>query len=295
MKKQSTAKLRNYYYLTKPGIIRGNAFAATAGFFLALNDSLQLSVYASMLVGISLVIASACVFNNCIDRDIDKRMKRTQKRGLITGAISVKNALIFGTIIGLSGFLLLLFSTNRLTATIALVGFVFYVGIYAWAKRNTVYGTLVGSVSGAIPPIVGYCSLSNTLDTAAVLLFMILVAWQMPHFYAIAIYRHDEYAAAGLPVLPVVRGVDVARRQIVAYIAAFIAVSSSLAVAGYTGLLYVAICVPLGMYWLYVALTGQKVSDAKKWARHVFGVSLLVLSGLCSAIVLGKVWTLLLS
>lgn len=274
MKKQSTFK--KYYYLTKPGIIRGNAITAAAGFLLASKNEFHLGTFIAMLVGISLVIASACVLNNYIDRKIDAKMERTKKRALVSGTISVQNAIIFASILGFGGLVSLSF-TNLLAICLALIGVIFYVVFYGIAKRKTVHGTLVGSVSGAIPISVGYCAASGTFDIGAILLFLVLVFWQMPHFYAIAIYRKKDYQAAGIPALPIEKGNHSTKVQIVLYIIAFIIASYTLMVFGYTGYTYLLVMALLGVWWLRMAVQGFSTKDDEKWAKKVFGFSLIVL------------------
>lgn len=287
--KDYKTKLRAYYQLTKPGIIRGNAYAATAGFFLALDTQVYFMLYFYMIVGISMIIGSACVVNNYIDLEIDSKMKRTKKRALVTGSIDAKSALYFAGVIGVVGMMLIGLGANILTALIALTGFIFYVVVYAVAKRRTKYGTVVGSISGAIPPVVGYCAVSNRLDLGALLFFLILVVWQMPHFYAIAMYRIEDYKAARLPVLPIVSGIQVTRRHILAYIAAYIAIAPLLSVAGYAGWIYGITAFALGIYWLTMATKKLDKSNMNTWSRNVFGVSLIVLSVSCGVIVFEKV------
>lgn len=274
MKKQSTFK--RYYYLTKPGIIRGNVITAAAGFLLASKNEFHLGTFIAMLVGISLVIASACVLNNYIDRKIDAKMERTKKRALVSGSISVQNAIVFASILGFGGLVSLSF-TNLLAICLALIGVVFYVVFYGIAKRKTVHGTLVGSVSGAIPISVGYCAASGAFDIGAILLFLVLVFWQMPHFYAIAIYRKKDYQAAGIPALPIEKGNHSTKIQIVLYIIAFIIASYTLMVFGYTGYTYLLVMALLGVWWLRMAVQGFSTKDDEKWAKKVFGFSLIVL------------------
>src|SRR3990167_3514634 len=274
MKKQSTFK--KYYYLTKPGIIRGNVITAAAGFLLASKSEFILGTFVAMLVGISLVIASACVLNNYIDRKIDAKMERTKKRALVSGSISVQNAIIFASVLGFAGLVSLSF-TNLLTICLALIGVIFYVVFYGIAKRKTVHGTLVGSVSGAIPISVGYCAASGAFDIGAILLFLVLVFWQMPHFYALAIYSKKDYQAAGIPALPIKKGNHSTKVQIVLYIIAFIIASYTLMVFGYTGYTYLLVMALLGVWWLRMAVQGFSTKNDEMWAEKVFGFSLIVL------------------
>jgi protoheme IX farnesyltransferase len=273
---------KTYYRLTKPGIVYGNALAVIAGFFLASRGRIDLGLFTATLAGISLIIASACVLNNLIDRDIDKLMARTKKRAIASGTVSGRAAIIYAVILGTAGFGLLQTFANTLTALVAAVGLIFYVVIYGWAKRNSAYSTLVGSISGAVPPVVGYTAVAGRLDLGAWLLFAVLVLWQMPHFYAIAIFRFDDYKAAGLPVLPVKWGIPAAKRHIFAYMAAFVLATVALYAAGYTGLVYLLVMLGLGVWWLDGARRGFSVKDDSKWARRLFFQSLVVLLVFCA-------------
>lgn len=279
MKKQSfKISVNNYYQLTKPGIIRGNAITATGGLLLASKGAIDFGLFVAMLAGISLVMASACVFNNYIDRDIDKYMARTKNRALVTGAISAPYAIGYASALGILGFLILALYTNQLTALIALFGFFAYVVLYGVGKRRTVHGTVIGSVSGAVPPVIGYVAVTDNIDSAAIILFLILVLWQMPHFYAIAMYRLDEYAKAKIPVMPIKKGIKNTKIQMLFYIDAFIIATILLTIFGYTGYSYGVIMVTLGCVWFWLGLKGfAKNIDDTKWARKMFLFSLVVL------------------
>jgi len=272
---------KQYYYLTKPGIVRGNAIAALAGFFLASKGRIDWLLLLAMLVGICLVVASACVFNNYIDRDIDSKMSRTKKRALVSGKITPLNALIYGSVLGVVGLGLLAFYTNILTAFLALLGFFFYVVVYGYFKRHTVYGTVIGSISGAVPPTVGYCAVTNNFDLGALLLFGILVFWQMPHFYSIAIFRMKDYSSASIPVLPIVSGMRAAKTQSLLYIVGYIIVSAAMTLYGYTGITYLVIVTALGLGWLAIGIKDFNSPDDVRWGHKMFGISLLVLLAQC--------------
>lgn len=278
--------IKYYYSLTKPGIIYGNALAVLAGFFLAVKGDIDVVLVFATLFGISLVMASGCVFNNYIDRDIDALMERTKKRVLVQGVISPKHALVFGGALGTFGFLILFIFTNFLTTIIAAVGFIFYVIVYSlWGKRHSIYGTMLGSVSGAVPPVVGYCALTNQLDLGALLLFLFLCVWQMPHSYAIAIYRLPDYRAAKLPVLPVVKGVRDAKVHIGVYIIASTILALLFFVFGYTSQIFFWIMLTLSLVWLYFSWQGFRVSQDEKWAKKMFLLSILVLVAFCTLII----------
>jgi protoheme IX farnesyltransferase len=266
---------KEYYQLAKPGIIYGNAVTAIGGYFLATRGHFNLVTFLGMLVGISLVIGSACVFNNYIDRDIDQRMARTKKRALVSGSISTTSALTYGTVLGVIGALVLFFTTNTLTLVVGLFGVIMYVAVYGYAKRASVHGTLVGSVAGAVPIVVGYTSVSNQLDAPAWILFTILVTWQMPHFFAIAMYRLKDYQAASIPVLPSIRGMHVTKLYILGYITAFIVACASLTLFGYAGYTYLVVMVLTGLIWLWFGLKSFKSLTDPLWGRTVFRISLV--------------------
>jgi heme o synthase len=276
--------IQAYYWLAKPGIVYGNAIAAIAGFFLAAKGNVNFIVFLGMLVGICLIMASGCVVNNVIDRDIDQKMARTKKRALVRGIITPRDALLYAAVLGLLGVLSLALFTNIITLTVALIGFFFYVVVYGFAKRQTMHGTVIGSVAGAVPPVVGYTAVSNGLDTGAALLFSIMVLWQMPHFYAIAIYRMKDYKAAKIPVLPIKIGMKYTKIQMIAYIVAYIIAALLLTYYGYTGYVYAVIMAGLGSVWLWKAWQGLTTQDDATWARALFRFSLVVLLAFCITI-----------
>ena len=274
-----------YYRLTKPGIIYGNAIAAIAGFFLASRTHINILLLIETIIGMSLVIGSACVFNNYIDRGIDQKMKRTMKRATVTKDVSGIAALTYATILGIIGFSALAFYTNWLTVGLGIVAYVTYIVFYGISKRESVHGTLVGSIAGALPPAAGYTAVTGRFDLGALLLFLILVCWQMPHFYAIAMYRYKDYSAASLPVLPVKKSMHVTKVQMLWYIAAFTLMAALLTVYGYTGYLYLAIVVVMGVAWFVRGVWGFKADDTTRWARNMFFFSLIVLLVLCIMLV----------
>ncbi|WP_353978813.1 heme o synthase [Salinicola endophyticus] len=273
--------LKPYLLLTKPGIIFGNLVTVIGGYFLAAGGRFDPLLFFAAVIGTSLVVASGCVFNNVIDRDIDQHMARTQSRAMVTGQISIPVALLLGSVLGVLGFGLLAWQTTALATGFAAFGFAIYVGAYSlYLKRHSVYGTLVGSLSGASPPVIGYCAVSGQFDLGALLLLIIFSIWQMPHSYAIAIFRFNDYASASIPVLPVKCGIRVAKRHIVVYTALFVVASVMLSVAGYTGWIYAIVAAAVGLYWLVITLRGYRAEDDRAWARKVFGFSIMVVTAL---------------
>ncbi|WP_304162657.1 heme o synthase [Lonsdalea britannica] len=274
--------IKQYLQVTKPGIIFGNLISVIGGFLLAANGSIDYSLFIATLFGVSLVVASGCVFNNVIDRDIDKKMERTKNRVLVRGLISLKVTLAYAALLGIAGFALLYIAANPLAMWLAVMGFIVYVGVYSlYMKRHSVYGTLIGSLSGAAPPVIGYCAVSNQFDAGALILLLIFSLWQMPHSYAIAIFRFKDYQAANIPVLPVVKGISVAKHHITLYILAFMIATLMLSLGGYAGYKYLVVAAAVSLWWLGMALSGYKnLNDDRVWAKKLFVFSIVAITSL---------------
>ncbi|MEJ2070276.1 MAG: heme o synthase [Syntrophobacterales bacterium] len=271
-------RIKNYVLVAKPGIVVGNLISAAAGFFLASKGRVDGALLPATLLGISLVVASGCVFNNCVDRKIDRKMVRTRHRALAQGLISPKSAVSYASILGMAGLALLWGATNLLAVVIVLAGLVIYVGVYSlYLKRHSVYSALIGSLAGATPPVAGYCAVTGRFDLGAVILLSIFCLWQMPHCYAIAVFRFDDYAAAAIPILPVKQGTAAAKNHIVGYILAFVAATLMLTFGGYTGYSTLVVATGLGLAWLYMAWSGYKASDERLWAKKLFIFSILTI------------------
>jgi len=281
--------VKKHIVLTKPGIILGNIITTAAGFALASRGDIDYFLFVMTLLGLSFVIAASCVFNNLIDRHVDAQMARTKNRGLATGEVSCQSAIILGAVLGLFGAWVLFSYTNLLALLIALAGFVIYVFPYSFGKYRTSYGTLIGSIAGAAPPLVGYCAVTNSFDLGAFLLFLIVVLWQMPHFYAISIYRFHDYHRAGVPVLPVKQGMHMTKTHMVFYAGAFIIAALMLTLLNFTGYIYLGTAAILGLVWLWQCLKGFKCQNDAVWARKVFLFSLVVITGLCLAMAIDVV------
>ncbi len=273
--------IRTYYLLTKPGIIMGNLITTVSGFALASRGHFDFFLFLATFLGLGCIIASACVFNNYIDRDLDKKMARTKNRALVQGLISGRSAIVFALILGLTGLSVLAFYTNFLAVFVASIGFFIYVALYSFWKYKTSYATAVGSIAGAIPPVVGYCAVSHQFDMGAALLFMILVFWQMPHFFAIAMYRLPEYSAASIPVLPVQKGAKTTKVRMLIYVIAFMITTLMLIGFGYTGYASLAAVVLMSVAWIWLAIKGFKVDNDVLWARQMFRLSLVIITVLC--------------
>lgn len=267
-----------YCLLTKPGIILGNVITMAGGFALASKGQIDFLLFLATLMGLGCVIGSACAFNNYIDREADEKMARTKNRPLVRGDIPLRNALIFAATLGLLGVLFLTLFTNLLTVSVALLGFAVYVVLYSFSKYRSIHGTLIGSIAGAVPPVIGYCAVSNRLDPAAWILFLMIVMWQMPHFFAIAIYRMEDYVKASIPVLPIKKGMHQTKVQMLLYILGFMGASSMLTFFHYTGWGFLATALLLGSVWFVLCLQGFKCANDTQWARKMFFFSLVIVT-----------------
>jgi len=270
-------KIKNYGRIVKPGIVFGNLITAAGGFFLAAKGRIEIAMLLPTVGGISLVVASGCVFNNCIDRDLDRKMARTRNRVLARRLISPKSAAFYAVLLGFGGLSMLRAAANMACVAVVLGGFMIYVGVYSlYLKRRTAYSTLIGSLAGAAPPLAGYCAAAGGFDPGALILLIIFSLWQIPHAYAIAVFRCDEYAAAALPVLPGKQGGSAAKPHMVAAVMVFAAAAPLPTLAGYTGFFYLAAAVAMGLSWLVLAW--WEAPDVRAWSRRLFLFSILTIA-----------------
>lgn len=270
------ATWKDYIILTKTGIVTSNFMTTFLGVWLAAKFTgfsiLENWVHVIVaLLGTTFVVAGGTSLNNYIDRDVDKIMPRTQDRPSVDGRIPPNQVLWVGFTLSVIGVLLLLF-LNIIAAVLGVIGLVFYVVLYSmWTKRTTSFNTAVGAVSGALPPLIGWAAIHPELHPVAWTVFFIMFLWQMPHFFAISMMRYEDYREAEIPMLPVVAGFSVTKRQMVLYVAALIPVSLILYKLG---VIYTTITAILGIGWLILGFKGFKMEDDVLWARRMFVYSL---------------------
>jgi protoheme IX farnesyltransferase len=280
----------------KTGIIKSNLIPMLAGLTLSLYtyDINPIDKWLEIIlafIGSILVIGAAGVFNNLYDRDIDAIMIRTQNRPTVTGEIKSRDALLLGIFMAVFGTIALSLTTP-LAGLLGFLGLFFYVVPYTmWTKRRTIYNTEVGSISGAMPPLIGWAAIYPDISHPAILgLFVITVIWQMPHFYAIAIRKHDEYKAANVPMLPVAKGFKRTYLQTNVYLVILIA-TSFLFWSLSKGLTLVALL--LSIIWLVLSVVGLKRMDSEKWAKLMFVYSLIHMTILFSTVIIYSVMGIL--
>jgi protoheme IX farnesyltransferase len=282
--------IKHYYRLAKPERTYANLFTTASGFLFAVALSLQSIpwlLFVETLLGTLFVIASSCVINNHFDRAIDAYMERTKNRASVVGHVSKAGTLAYAATLGILGFVILLLYTNTATTISIAAGFIIYVLFYGVSKRKTTYGTIIGSFAGATPILAGYVAVTGSFDLIAYTLFIIMALWQMPHFYAIAIYRLEDYRRANIPVLPAVIGAKNTKRHIALYIIAFTAATLMLFHLRTTGIAYATLMLLLGLSWLVLGSKQQAGTPDEVWARSMFHYSLVVLITFCIALPLG--------
>jgi heme o synthase len=273
---QSSSTWNDFLALIKVGIINSNLITAFTGFWLALHFTGQsftahIGTGILVLLGSALVIGGGCSLNNYIDRDIDHLMERTKDRPTVTGRVEPNRVLWLGIILSAIGTVMLLMTTV-MAAVIGLIGLFTYVVLYTlWSKRQYTLNTVIGSISGAVPPLIGWAAVDATLHPVAWILFLLMFIWQPPHFLALAMKRVEEYRAAGIPMLPVVHGFAMTKRQIVLYVACLLPIPFYLFSLGK---LFLIVATILGVGWLALGLAGFFMKDDVKWSKLMFVYSL---------------------
>lgn len=277
---------REYYELTKPRVVLLLVFTAVIGMFLATPGIVPWPVLIGGSAGIWLCSACAAVLNQWADREADARMARTRRRPLPTGTLSDVQALGFAAVLGITGAALLYWLTNTLTMWLTLISLVGYAVIYTlFLKRATPQNIVIGGAAGAAPPLLGWTAVTGEVHAHALILFLIIFAWTPPHFWALAIDRRDEYARAGIPMLPVTHGVQFTSLQILLYTAILFAVALLPYVAQMSGWLYLAGALPLGVLYLLWSwqLVRKPVDDLP---RKLFNYSIIYLMAIFALLLL---------
>ncbi|QTM69142.1 protoheme IX farnesyltransferase, partial [Buchnera aphidicola (Hormaphis cornu)] len=254
------------------------AISLTGGFLLSSRGDINFFLLFSLLFGTSLVIASNSVLNNIIDCDIDRYMHRTCYRVLPKEILSIDKAYFCAFMLGCSGLLLLYFLVGYLSVLLCLFASFVYIIVYTvYMKRNSTLAPLIGSISGAIPPLIGYSAVNEKLDFCALLLFLIFIVWQIPHSFAICVFRMDDYKRLGIPVFPVIQGILLTKHCIVITIILFIYLTTLLYIFNFTNIKYLIISSLSEISWLLYAIYGYRVLNNQKWAKKLFVFSIIVI------------------
>jgi len=275
---------RRYLELTKPRVVALIAFTAIVGTLLASPGLPPLEPLLCGNLGIALAAACAATINHVLDRRIDAEMARTRARPLPSGALTERAALAFAAVLGVTAMTVLAFLVNLLTAVLTFCSLIGYAVVYTvWLKRATSQNIVIGGAAGAAPPVLGWAAVTNSVDPNALLLFLIIFVWTPPHFWALAIARRDEYARAGIPMLPVTHGVEFTRLQVLLYTVLLVVVTLLPYLTRMSGLVYLAAALILNAGFLYYALA-LKISARAELPMRVFRFSVNYLMWLFAAL-----------
>ena len=255
------ANFNQYLELCKPRVVALIVFTAVVGMFMAVPGMPPLLPLIAGTIGIGLAASSAAAINHLLDRRIDVQMTRTRHRPLATGMLNETNVLVFALTIGAIAMAVLVIWVNTLTAVLTFLSLIGYAVVYtAWLKRATPQNIVIGGAAGAAPPVLGWTAITGSLDPHALLLFLIIFVWTPPHFWALAIYRKEEYALVDIPMLPVTHGVEFTRLQILFYTILLVIVTTLPFLTGLSGLIYLAGVTVLnaGFMWYVIRMMNSK-------------------------------------
>jgi protoheme IX farnesyltransferase len=279
-------RLNDYYELCKPRVVMLIVFTAVVGMFLATPGMVPLDILLAGTLGIGLMAASAAAVNQILDRQVDARMARTCGRPLPTGHLSTRESAACALALGVTGMAILHAWVNPLTAWLTLATLVGYAGVYTiYLKRATPQNIVIGGAAGAAPPVLGWTAVTGAIDPHSLLLFLIIFVWTPPHFWALAIERHAEYAKADIPMLPVTHGLEYTRLQVLLYTVLLVVVSLLPYVFGMSGLLYLVGAGILGGLFLYYAWL-LKVAPRPGLPMRTFAYSIVYLMSIFTLLLL---------
>ncbi|HTP48132.1 MAG TPA: heme o synthase [Casimicrobiaceae bacterium] len=277
---------RQYLELTKPRVVALIVFTAVIGMFLAVPGMVPLRPLVFGTVGIWLAAASAAAINHLIDQRIDRVMFRTAHRPLPTGALMPKQVLVFAVALGALSMAILVALVNPLTAALTFASLIGYAIVYtAWLKRATPQNIVIGGAAGAAPPVLGWAAVTGHVHPYALLLFLIIFVWTPPHFWALAIFRRDDYSRAQVPMLPVTHGVEYTRWHVLLYTVLLVVVTALPYLTGMSGLFYLGGALMLGAGFLYYAMVLMKPPN-EYFAMKVFNYSIIYLMALFAFLLL---------
>lgn len=287
-KGRGVARILDYVSLTKPRIVVLLLVTTGAAMLVAAPGVVSPWVMLSTLVGGALASGSAGAINQILERDIDALMARTRRRPMAAGRIDPPFAFAFAVVLGALAFAILASLVNLLSAVLAMLGLLFYVFIYTvWLKRATPQNIVIGGAAGAVPPLVGWAAATGRVEFPAVLLFLIVFLWTPPHFWALSLYRLEDYARAHVPMLPVVAGEHETRRQIVIYSVLLVSTTMLLYPIGSMGWMYVSAAAALGSVFLWRAIHLRRAQTPQS-ARGLFSYSIVYLALLFAAMVMDR-------
>lgn len=282
---------RDYLELCKPRVVALMLLTVIVGMFLAVPGMVPLMTIMASLIGIGCVASSAAAVNHLVDKHIDTKMQRTCRRPVAVGRVTTEQAIAFALTLGLLGLTILALLVNPLTALLTFISLIGYAGIYTgYLKRATPQNIVIGGLAGAAPPLLGWTAVTNQLDPQALLLVLIIFTWTPPHFWALAIFRFEDYKKADIPMLPVTHGIEFTKLNILLYTILLLVVSSLPFVVGMSGWLYFISSTVLGLRFLYWSLLLYKKEDLKI-AMQTFRFSIVYLLSLFIMLLIDHYWS----
>ncbi len=278
-KQASTLSWKNYLELCKPKVVVLLVFTAIVGMLLAVPGMPPLDLLLYGTLGIGLASSSAAAVNHFIDQKADAQMVRTHNRPLPTGDLNSRSVLVFSAVLCIIAMTILVVFVNTLTAVLTFLSLIGYAIIYTiYLKHMTPQNIVIGGAAGAAPPVLGWCAITGEIHPHALLLFLIIFVWTPPHFWALAVAKREEYAKAGIPMLPVTHGAEFTRLQILLYTVLLFIVTLLPYLTGMSGLIYLLVAILLGLGFIYYAIKMRRQTDNKTAMKtFIYSINYLML------------------
>ncbi|ARC54751.1 hypothetical protein AOQ88_00530 [Candidatus Riesia sp. GBBU] len=264
--------MKKYFIIIKPLIVFSNLFSFCSGFLFSQEKIKDYYIFFLTFLGIFFIISSSCVANNYIDLDIDRLMNRTKNRPSATNDIKSSSILLFSLFLYIVGMLFLIETKNFLSISLSVIGSIIYIVIYSlYLKRRYYFSILIGSISGAIPPVIGYQTSSNKIDIGTLILFITFFLWQIPHSYSMAIYNIEDYKKARIPSLPITKSIFITKIHISISILLFIISNFLFLIKNFMNKIFVYYIIFINLYWLIISVQGfKKTINNFSWSRKLF-------------------------
>lgn len=283
-----SSDVTDYISLMKPRVMSLVVFSSIVGMIMAPSNIHPFLAFVSILC-VMAGHGAAAALNMWYDRDIDSAMKRTKQRPIVVGKISPDDALSFGIILGFFSVLIMSICINYISGILLLVTILFYFFIYTvWLKRRSIYNIVIGGAAGAIPPMIGWASVTGSISTQSILLFLLIFMWTPPHFWALAIYKSDDYRICNIPMMPIVKGYDYTKRQILLYTILTVITAMIPQYIGMCGYFYSVVSLILGL--IFITFAVLMISDKKNiLAPKMFIFSIIYLFGIFVAMIMDRI------
>lgn len=271
--------MKYFLKITKPKIVFGNLISMSSCYFFASHENKNYYLFIILFFAVFLIISSCCALNNYIDKDIDAIMKRTKNRQKYVLSYNKKKYLTYFSILCILGVIILKIVSNNLTTILSVIGIIIYIIVYSlYMKRKSIYSIHFGSLSGSIPPLIGYCSIKNKLDTCSFIIFLIFCLWQIPHSFAIEIINYEDYKNANIPTFPKIKGILTTKIHALIYTILFTITNIVFYKYKFVGYKYFFVVIITSMLWIVIEIFGfKKNKNNILWAKKVFVWSIITI------------------